>query len=636
MKNERRPTGSARAYKKDSPAEAFEAFFSLVKMPAAVCDSDFTVRMSNAAFDALCGVDDATEKRLPQLFGTSLVPLQEGDAVELEVACATGQTVTLNLSRKGMTVAVMAQSPFSELAAVPVRQEQALLELGREVASAASEEELVDVVAHALKIIFPGRRFSLRMTSPHSGQLTSFYAEGKLKEQDHSVLYLRNSAELKSQLEAHPLPSTRVQWVDGELPPLFEGCVRSLGVPLVASGQLFGMITVEYPQGLSADWVADDKLLSQLGNQVAVGVRNAKLIEELTFVRKYLEELLEHANALILVVDRDRRIVVFNKALADVTGYSRDEVLGQEVTHFLPAQEHMRVLRVVASSMRGEQVSNFETQVTSKQGQFIRISFATSSVLTATGEIEGVIAIGQDVTRMKELEGRVLQSEKLASLGQLAASVAHEINNPMTALLTYADALLKRSLGQPEAAPGDVEKFKKMVENCERVLRFTQDLVSYSRPLDEVPKPVDVRDVLLEAVGFCEHVLQKHQVEAVCDFGKVPALLAVKGKLAQVFVNLITNACHALPPGGKVWLRTRVEAGMARLEVEDNGSGIPLEIQHRIFEPFFTTKTHGQGTGLGLSIVANIVERHGGQVQLRSEPGKGTCFSIRMPLPDGR
>src|SRR6185369_2567242 len=197
--------------------------------------------------------------------------------------------------------------------------------------------------------------------------------------------------------------------------------------------------------------------------------------------------------------------------------------LGQDLINYIPENERMRVMRVFAASLRGEPVSNFETRLLGQGAREVRVSFATSAVLTARGEVEGVIAIGQDLTVVKELEKRVIQAEKLASLGQLAASVVHEINNPMTAVATYADALLQRNVLNPKADPADQDKLRKIIDNINRILRFTRDL----------------------DVSFCDHVLHQHKVPVEHEYAEIPQVLSVRDTLVQVFVNLITNACHA-------------------------------------------------------------------------------------------
>jgi two-component system, NtrC family, sensor kinase len=307
-------------------------------------------------------------------------------------------------------------------------------------------------------------------------------------------------------------------------------------------------------------------------------------------------------------------------------------VLGQDLMEFIPESERMKLMRVVAQSLKGEAVESFETRILHKKKHEVRVAFATSAVLSQGGEIEGVIAIGQDLTRMRDLERRVIQAEKLASIGQLAASVVHEINNPMTAVVTYADALLQRARTHPPKDPGDAEKYKKIVDNSERVLRFTRDLVSYARPANDKPETVELNQVFEKAVDFCEHVLDKHDVQVERAFGQVPRMLAVKQNLVQVFVNLITNACHAVGKGGKIRLVTRAETNAIVAEVSDTGSGIEESVIEHIFEPFFTTKGEGKGTGLGLSIVQGIVENHGGTISVASEAGKGTTFTLRFPM----
>ncbi len=544
----------------------------------------------------------------------------------------------LSFTRGGEIVAVLGNRLLSSAAdalqaaqSYQRRVEQILLELGRQVAGATSEEELVAVVARSVKQLFPGRAFCIRIADQRTHGLTSLYAEGRLRDGERDVLVVKQSALKKIHLDLSRLAPDRVKVVEGEVPLLFEGTERGISAPLVASGQLFGMINVEYPTGMVVDPVADDRTLTQLVNQVAVAIRNAKLIDELTFVRKYLEELLEHANALILVANPNRRIVVFNRALAMLTGYRKEEVLGRDLLDFIPESERMRVMRVTSAAMKGEAVSNFETRILATGGREIRVAFATSSLMAAEGEVEGVIAIGQDLTIVRELERRVIHAEKLATLGQLAASVVHEINNPMTAVATYAHALLARTYGNPNAEPGDQEKFKKILENSDRVLKFTRDLVSYARPAQDRPERVELQPLLETAIGFCDHVLAHHGVKVERSFSPVPRIAAVKGNLVQVFVNLITNACHAMSAGGVVHLSTGVEAGEVVVRVRDSGVGIAPQDLARIFEPFFTTKTDGKGTGLGLSIVQGIVENHGGDISVQSEIGVGTVFTIRLP-----
>jgi len=633
--------GSLRFEGNGPAADAFSAFFDMVDAPAAVCDAGLTILRANSPFEVLCGQKDLDGNTLNDLLAANIAAPDEGQAVDLEVALRSGQQVTLTVSRRGQTVAVVARklSPMLDSLAAAgraliqqARIESQLLEIGRSVAGATSEEELVATVARGVKGLFPGRAFCVRITDPRTSALTSLYAEGRMREGARDLFHLRRSMVEKTHLDTGRLPPDKVVVTSGELPLLFQGCVRGIAAPLAASGQLFGAVNIEYPAGLTADVVTDERVLIQLANQVAVAVRNAKLIDELTFVRKYLEELLENANALILVVNRDWKVVVFNRAISQLTGLPKAEVLGHDFLSLLPESEQLRVRRLLGGPLRGEAGGAFETVLQTPGNREMKVTFATSPVASQSGDIEGVIAIGQDLTKVRDLEKRVIQAEKLASLGQLAASVVHEINNPMTAVATYADALLTRSLTNPRAEPSDVAKFRKIVDNSERVLRFTRDLVSYARPAQDKPEAIDLGATIDRAVGFCEHVLAKHGVSLERSFTEVPLFLAVKQNIVQVFVNLITNACHATPSGGQVRITTEREGDHVVVRVADSGQGIAAEVQGRMFEPFFTTKPDGKGTGLGLSIVQGIIENHGGVISVASTLGQGTTFTIRLPM----
>lgn len=615
--------------------DALLAFFDMVDGPAALCDEEGIVHLANPAFEVLCGTRAVEGKALRGFFPEAPTIPEEGRAEDCEVVSPSGQGVTMTLLRRGQAVAVVARGAVAgdTLAAAGralvehAHVEQALLELGRQVAGVTGEEELVAAVARGVKGLFPGRTFCIRITDPRTCTLTSLYAEGRLLTGTRDALVLRQSAVEKTHLDPKRLRENKVQVVPGEPPLLFEGSTRGLSAPLVTSGQLYGAVNVEYPKGVLADLVADERILIQLANQVSVAVKNAKLIDELTFVRTYLEDLLEHANALIFVANRDRRIIVFNRLLAELTGYSRSEVLGQDWLELAPESEKLQVMRVVAAAAKGESVAAFETALKAKNGREVRLTFSTAPAMAQSGEVEGVIAIGQDLTRTRDLEKRVVHAEKLASLGQLAASVAHEINNPMTSVVAYTDALLARTSEGPDA-----DKYRKILDNSERVLRFTKDLVSYARPAPDKPETVDLNAVVHKAVSLCDHVVSKHGLEVKTQYAELPMLLGSPHNLMQVFVNLVTNACHATPMGGTLTVKTFREAEAAVVTVSDTGQGIGPDVITRIFEPFFTTKPDGRGTGLGLSIVQGIVDRHGGSITVESKPGQGTVFFVRLPI----
>jgi len=234
---------------------------------------------------------------------------------------------------------------------------------------------------------------------------------------------------------------------------------------------------------------------------------------------------------------------------------------------------------------------------------------------------------------MDELRLMLVQADKLASLGQLAAGMVHEINNPLTSILAYTDFLSKRASAREDSE--DVERLRRIGESAHRMLRLSRDIVSYARPSSETPQPVVLSSVIEQALVFCDHLFQEAGVAVEREFGD--GVLPVRGRpeqLAQVFVNLFTNACHAMPQkGGRLQITTELTTneGHIRIVVSDNGHGIEDGHLERVFMPFFTTKDEKHGTGLGLAIVKRIVDSHDGRVEVESDGG-GTRFVIHLPV----
>ena len=227
---------------------------------------------------------------------------------------------------------------------------------------------------------------------------------------------------------------------------------------------------------------------------------------------------------------------------------------------------------------------------------------------------------------------RLLETEKLASLGRFAASVAHEINNPLTAVLGYTQALLAR---EDAIDQRDREKLRKMREGCERILRLTRQLVSYARPASDQTERVPLPKLVDTALSYCEHVLNQHCIVVDREYGDAPEVVGIKANLAQVFVNLITNACQAMPPSGVLKVATWHDGPHAVVCISDNGPGMDSATLERVFEPFFTTKPEGMGSGLGLFIARGIVESHQGEIEATSSLGRGTTFTVRLPIAGG-
>ena len=234
--------------------------------------------------------------------------------------------------------------------------------------------------------------------------------------------------------------------------------------------------------------------------------------------------------------------------------------------------------------------------------------------------------------------GKLVQTEKLASLGQIVAGVVHELNNPLTSIIAYSDYLKKKTQKRSQSGEDvsdDLERLRRIGEAAERILKFSRDLVAYARPSTDIPGPVVLASVIEQAIVFCEHELGKNCITLHKTVEpNLPPVRGISGQLTQVFVNLFTNAAHAMHlTGGVLEIDARSENDDAVVvEVADNGVGIPEEDLKQIFEPFFTTKVDGAGTGLGLSIVRDIVTQHGGTLTAERRPERGTLFRLNLPV----
>jgi signal transduction histidine kinase len=221
------------------------------------------------------------------------------------------------------------------------------------------------------------------------------------------------------------------------------------------------------------------------------------------------------------------------------------------------------------------------------------------------------------------------QAQKMATFGRFAVGIVHELNNPLTTISLYADALRGRLAGSDPAA---AEWARSILDATNRVTRFTKELLAYARPPAEAPEQVDLASVMEQAAHICAPVLGRVRAQLRRRFEEVPHIVGVQSSLLQVFVNLITNAAHALREEGNIVLELAPAKGPGAVaRVVDDGCGMSEETLQHIFEPFFTTKPAGEGHGLGLAIVRGIVYRHGGEIAVESTPGQGAAFTVTLP-----
>ncbi|HEY1586889.1 MAG TPA: ATP-binding protein, partial [Polyangia bacterium] len=480
---------------------------------------------------------------------------------------------------------------------------QAGFELSRHLSLEVREEELIGTFASTLGALLPGRYVCLRVVDPRALALTSMISDGPLAAgvvaMQAARLAVKRSALRRTRLADEVTRSERIRIVDG-YERVFAESAGGFSVPLVASGEMFGVLNIEYPRPFDLS-EADEPVTIPLANQLSVALRNLNLLGEARYYRDYLRKMIDVANALIVVIDRDANVAVMNKTMQRYLGFG-PEIIGmpiEEIRKRSTAPEP-RLSTLLLAGLRGAEYSDCEVPLWRRQEETIgRAMFNTSALRAPDGSIDGVIAIGNDVERMRSLERQIIQAEKLATLGQLAAGVVHELNNPLTSISVYGDYLVR--LFERGGERGDLDKANKIVEGAGRIQKLTRDLMSYARPSGEY-EWVLLNDVVRQALTFCEHIVRRGEAEVTLALGdELPRVHGIRAQLHQVLINLITNAIHALPPpGGHVTIGTGlVDSGRAvEVRIADSGVGIGTLDRAHVFEPFFTTKKDGKGTGL--------------------------------------
>ena len=361
--------------------------------------------------------------------------------------------------------------------------------------------------------------------------------------------------------------------------------------------------------------------------------------------RNFISTVLETQAALVVILDREGRILQFNRACARATGYTFDEVQGKPFWDFFLVPEEAEGVKEVFRELRDIGLPNqYENYWLTKNGERRRISWANSTMLGPSREVdyimgrsrevEYIISTGIDVTDLKETQDRLRQTERLAELGTLASGMAHEIGTPMNVILGRAEHLLHRS---------DDERTRKGLEiiiaQVERITRLMNQLLTFARRRPTDRRPMDLRRTVGDTLDVLFERIQKHgiAVDTVFQDG-LPLALGDPDQISQVLLNLLVNAIHAMPEGGSLRLTLSLADRHLTLAIADTGHGIPKDILPKIFNPFFTTKEVGKGTGLGLTVVHGIISEHGGTIAVESEQGRGTTFTITLPiheLPEG-
>ncbi len=390
----------------------------------------------------------------------------------------------------------------------------------------------------------------------------------------------------------------------------------------------------EVPQSLN--WADELKLFESVQAQDeieeitlaahALARRLRKNQGKLLHSKELLQSVFDSTADMVVLMDQEFRLKMVNQAFLTRYGLKEAEVLGQSChelhTGDLCLLSDCGLQKVLESRQPVTQ------EVASPAGDIFLMHFYP--VLDDSGQVESVVRYARDITEQRRLEQNIQRTEKLASLGQLAAGVAHEINNPLGVILTYTDLLKQELAGQAQARE-DVATIEKHTLTCKRIVA---DLLKFARSESARKQLTSLNRLIEEAADMLGHQLSRSRIALRLDLDPdLPLMNLDQDKMKQVFLNLLMNSQQAIGEQGEIRVATsfKEDTGMGQVTIWDSGKGIQAHLLEKIFDPFFSTKAAGEGTGLGLSVSYGIIQEHGGEIMVQSEPGHWTEFTILLP-----
>ncbi len=410
----------------------------------------------------------------------------------------------------------------------------------------------------------------------------------------------------------------------------YSGAVNSIMFVLVGSITLF----FEHVWTIHREILNDKKALQSTRDELLYLNQNledlvADRTRELVLSEHKYRRIFELSKDMILVSRNSGRIVDLNPFGHQLLGLKEGaDPAGRQIQTFFRQQSDWA--KIMSTITREGAVLNAEIDLKKTDGTSIR-ALVTGSLNRGDSKAQDTVhLLIKDIERRHLMDQQMAQADKLASIGEFSAGIAHEINNPLGIILGYTQLLL-RDEPEPTEKHQDLKTIEKHVRNCKSIV---QDLLNFARSSQNEKKPVDIHKIIADVVNFIQQHSRSDNIAIKKDFDPhIPSLVLDEKKINQVFMNLIMNARHAVSDSGVIRLSTRFEPSADRvfIRVADTGYGIEKNNLSRIFDPFFTTKPTGEGTGLGLSVSYGIIKSHGGQIEVDSTPEKGSLFTVILP-----
>jgi two-component system NtrC family sensor kinase len=521
-----------------------------------------------------------------------------------------------------------------------------LQDFGRTLSSATELEPLLESLIRRLKAVFSVEQLAIFIEDRND---PSGFRLARAEEIDQEIALphdfrrlLREKSNTTGIFRVANLDSPDSIDEDGSLLHSAPDQLFSYYVPCAVRSRIVAVIAL----GRTVDGALlsseDTDQLRAISGYVAVAIENALLLEdqaqraeEMARLKEFNENIIESINVGVLVINLRGRITNWNSALEEIYGLKREEAIGRRITQvFQP--EMLRALRALMERVewqKGEPVNVYKFRAPSIDGRDLTLNVSLAALQSKTEEVEGTLVAIEDVTERMKLEEQVQQSDKLSSIGLLAAGVAHEVNTPLTGISSYSQMLMQQV---PETDPRH-QLLEKIYRQTSRASSIVNNLLNFSRVSDSRFAMIDLNRVLDDTIQLLESQLRNTQIEVVRSYGaELPLVPGNAPKLQQVFMNLILNARDAMPEGGRLEISTESDEDSVIIKFRDSGMGIDPEHLSKIYDPFFTTKGIGKGTGLGLAVSYGIIKDHSGHIDVESKPGEGALFMITLPLATAR
>ncbi|MDR3603872.1 MAG: response regulator [Syntrophaceae bacterium] len=381
----------------------------------------------------------------------------------------------------------------------------------------------------------------------------------------------------------------------------------------------------------SLEKVALRRKVKQYTRDLETLVREANV--ELEKAYQFRENIIEHSPDAIVCIRKGGTIIIFNSAAEKLLGYRKEEVIGvMNIVQIYPPGVARKIMKDLKSGDFGgpDILQKRQVLLVDKHGNELPV-YISAAILYENGMEAGSVGIFTDLRERIKLEKQLLRSEKLSSLGKLSAGIAHEINQPLTGVLTFAHLLAKK-FKNDEPTRKDLEI---IVRETTRIRGIVQGILDFAREMPMQRKPLKIEQILEQTLEIIVHQQRFFGITLVKKYGAgIPNVVVDSNLMEQVFMNIILNALDAMHGTGTLTIRTRQIDEFVEIEFQDTGSGMPDAMLDKIFDPFFTTKdsTEGMGMGLGLAVSYGIVKNHNGDIVVSSTEGAGTTFTIKLPL----